>query len=648
MSDDPDEVDPGKWGGNVDRPMLRLFTEYGRDHWAWFAVGLLTSTAARFLALVPPVVLGVAIDAVFYDNRPYSLPGVPDAWLPTATLDQFWLSVGIMGVAMTLGAVCNFARQSSLNLFSHRVKHEVRTDTYRAMQRLDTAFFDDRRTGELMSILSNDTNRLELFLDNMMSSAIQLGVLVLGIGGVLFSINPELAVVTLAVIPVAAVFTWWFMRIVEQQYADIRSSVGDLNTRLENNLAGVGVIKTAGTEAYESERVREASYEYFQRDWKALRMNFIYRPGMQLLTSIAFVTTFVVGGLWLIGEPPLWFGGDLSVGTLVTFLLLAQRMVEPLTQMSEIVDRYEDAKASTRRIFGLMAIEPSITSDPDAVKLDDVAGRVEYDHVDFAYGVEGESSDGRSSDSEVVLRDVTFTADPGETVGLVGPTGAGKSTICKLLVRLYDVTDGAIRVDGHDVRDVTVESLRSHVGYVGQDTFLFDGSVRENVAYGSFDASDEEIEAAAKAAEAHEFITNLPEGYDTRVGERGVKLSGGQRQRISIARTVLADPDILVLDEATSDVDTETEMLIQRSLDRLTEDRTTFVIAHRLSTVKGADTILSVDDGEIVERGSHEELLEEDGLYADLWRVQAGEVDDLSDEFVREAARRASAARDDA
>ncbi|WP_233274733.1 ABC transporter ATP-binding protein [Haladaptatus cibarius] len=631
MSDD--EVDPNELGESVERPMFRLFTEYGDDHIHWFIIGLLTSISARFLALVPPVVLGVALDAVFYEEKAYSLPLLPEAWIPGSTMGQFWLSIQIMAVSMVLAAFSNFARSSSLNLFSHRVKHEVRTETYQWMQRLDMEFFDDHKTGELMSILNNDTNRLELFLDNMMGSAIQLVVLVIGIGWVLFTINGQLALVTLSVIPIAALFTWWFMRRVEAFYADIRSSVGDLNTRLENNLAGVEVIKTAGTEEFEDERVRKASYKYFQRDWKALRMNFIYRPGLQLLTSIAFIATFIVGGLWYLSEPPLGFSGTLYVGQLVTFLLLTQRMVEPLTQMSEVVDRYEDAKASSRRIFGLMSIPPAITSSPDAVELDSVEGRVDYDHVDFSY----------EDDGERVLQDITFTADPGETVGLVGPTGAGKSTICKLLPRLYDVTGGEIRVDGTDVRDLTVESLREHIGYVGQDTFLFDGTVKENIKYGAFDAEEEAIIAAAKAAEAHEFVTNLPEGYDTRVGERGVKLSGGQRQRISIARTILADPELLVLDEATSAVDTETEMLIQRSLDKLTEDRTTFIIAHRLSTVKGADTIISVENGEIVERGTHDELLGNDGLYADLWRVQAGEIDALSTEFVKEASRRASA-----
>ena len=663
MSDDePPEDLLTEYREDVDRPMWRLFAEYGHGDRRWFGVGLLTSVAARGLQLVPPVVLGAVIDGVF-GAEPYGLPLVPASLLPQGEAAQFWFSAALMAVAMALAAAANFVRQSTMNLFSHRVKHEVRTACYRKMQRLDMAFFDEHRTGELMSVLNNDTNRLELFLDNMMGAAIQLGVLILGIGGVLLWINPRLALVTLAVIPVAAVFTWWFMRLVESAYADIRSSVGDLNTRLENNLAGIEVIKTAGTEEYEDDRVEDVSYTYFQRDWRSLRLNFVYRPGLQLLTSFAFVATFVVGGLWVLGAPLPLFPGEVSVGRLVTFLLLAQRMTEPLAQMSEIVDRYEDAKASATRILGLMNVPIAVGDREDAVDLDPdrVRGHVEYDDVSFGYedggaqrapdsevprtsnsGTSRAQDGGTSRASNHVLESVDFEIEPGQTVGLVGPTGAGKSTTLKLLVRLYDVSEGAIRVDGHDVRDVTLDSLRSAMGYVSQDTFLFDGTVRENVRYGSFDASDAEVEEAARMAEAHEFVSELPEGYDTRVGERGVKLSGGQRQRVSIARVMLRDPAILVLDEATSDVDTETEMLIQRSIDRISADRTTFVIAHRLSTVREADRILVLENGRVVEDGTHERLLAEDGLYANLWSVQAGEIDELPEEFVERASRRAA------
>jgi len=611
----------------ISHPLLTLFQQYGRGNRRWFVLGVVTSMLARFLSLIPPVILGAAVDALFNSETEFALPFVPKAWLPSETIDQFWFSVGVMALAMVGSAFMNFARQSSLNLFSHRVKHEVRTATYQQMQRLDMTFFNEMQTGELMSILSNDTNRLEQFLDDMMGNAIQLGVLIIGIAAILAWLNWQLAVVTLAVIPVAAIFTYWFMRLAEERYTDVRESVGDLNSRLENNLNGIQVIKASNTEDYEDDRVEDHSYTYFRLDWLALRLNFIYRPGLQALTSISFVTTFIVGGLWIIQGPPGPLTGDLTAGKLVTFLILTQRLVNPLAQMGNIVDRYEDAKASTKRILGLMSLPVAVQDDPDAIDID-IEGQVRYDDVTFAY------------DDQPVLEDIDFEADPGETIGLVGPTGAGKTTIVKLLLRLYDVTEGAITVDGHDIRDVTLSSLRGSMGYVGQDNFLFDGTVEENIKYGQFDASHEDVVEACKRAQAHEFITNLPEGYDTDIGERGVKLSGGQRQRVAIARTILQRPAIMIFDEATSAVDTETEMLIQRSIDELAADRTTFIIAHRLSTVRDADTILVIEDGEIVERGTHDDLLDSDGLYANLWRVQAGEIEDLPDEFVAQASER--------
>ena len=613
---------------DVDRPLWQLFQRYGHGSRRWFVLGILASIGTRFASLVPPVLLGVAIDAIFREDQAFNLPAVPQSWLPEATMAQFWFIIGVMAVVMIGQALLNFVRMSSLNLFSHRVKHEVRTATYQRMQRLDMEFFNEVQTGELMSILSNDTNRLERFLDNMFGESIQLSVLIVGISLVLFWFNPQLALVTLVVVPLAAVFTYWFMRLAEQRYTDIRQSVGDLNSRLENNLNGIQVIKASNTEDYEDERVRDHSYTYFRLDWLALRLNFIYRPGLQALTSLSFIATFIVGGVWILNGPPGPLTGDLTVGTLVIFLLLTQRLVDPLAQMSNIVDRYEDARASTKRILGIMNLPIDIEEPEDAAALGDVDGEVSFDDITFAY------------DRQNVLEDVDFDVEPGETVGLVGPTGAGKTTIVKLLLRLYDVDQGAVRVDGRDVRDVSLSSLRDSMGYVGQENFLFDGSVEENIAYGSFDTDHDEVVEAARRAQAHQFITNLPEGYDTEVGERGVKLSGGQRQRVAIARTLLQQPAIMIFDEATSAVDTETEMLIQRSIDDIAADRTTFVIAHRLSTVRDADTILVLEDGEIVERGTHDELLAVDGLYANLWRVQAGEIGKLPDDFVEQASRR--------
>ena len=617
----------------VANPMRRLFAEYGRRNAGQFAVGVSASVAARVLDLLPPLLLGVAIDAVFRNEAAYSLPLVPDAWLPTTSTAQFWLTVGIVAVAFAGGAAFHWLRNWGWNSFAQHIQHALRTDTYDAMQGLDMRFFEDKQTGELMSVLSNDVNRLEQFLNEGMNSAFRLAVMVVGVAGILLWLNWQLALVALLPVPFIAAFTYRFVQTIQPKYAEVRSSVGQLNSRLENNLGGIRVIKSSTTERYESDRVEDASMDYFEANWEAIETRIRFFPALRLLAGLGFGLTFVVGGLWVFrGEAPLFFSGDLTTGTFVVFILYTQRFIWPMAQFGQIINMYQRAYASAARIFGLMDESSRVQEPADAGELAVSEGRVEYDDVTFAY------------DEDVVLDGVSFVVEGGETLALVGPTGAGKSTVMKLLLRLYDVDDGAIRVDGTDVRDVTLRSLRKHVGYVGQDTFMFHGTVRENVAYGVPDADEEDVVEAAKAAEAHEFVRNLPDGYDTMVGERGVKLSGGQRQRLAIARAVLRDPAILILDEATSDVDTETEMLIQRSLDRLTEDRTTFAIAHRLSTIKDADEIVVLDDGEVTERGTHADLLETGGLYAHLWGVQAGDIEALPEEFLERARGRGARA----
>ena len=605
----------------VERPMRRLFAEYGRDHPWHFAVGLVSSILSRLLDLLPPLLLGVAIDAIFNPGMGYSLWLVPDAWLPATTTGQLWATGGLIAAAFVLGALFHYTRNWGWNRFAQGVQHQVRTDTYEKMQRLNMDYFADKQTGELMSVLSNDVNRLERFLNDGINSTSRLVVMVFGIAGILLLLNWPLALVALLPVPLIAIFTRKFIEIIQPKYADVRSSVGALNSRLENNLGGIQVIKTSNTEPYESERVEDVSQEYYDANWDAIRTRITFFPGLRLLSGLGFVVTFVVGGLWVLE-------GRVTEGTFVAFIFYTQRFIWPMAQFGQIINMYQRAYASAERIFGLMEMPNRIAEETDARPLEVEDGRVEYDDVSFGY------------DGEQVLEGVDLDVAGGETLALVGPTGAGKSTAAKLLLRLYDVDEGAIRVDGTDVRDVTVPGLRRAIGYVSQETFLFYGTVRDNIAYGMPDADEGAVREAAKAAEAHEFIRNLPDGYDTMVGERGVKLSGGQRQRVAIARAILRDPEILVLDEATSDVDTETEMLIQRSLDRLTEDRTTVVIAHRLSTVKDADVIAVLEDGRVAEEGTHGELLEADGLYANLWAVQAGEIDDLPPEFVERAARR--------
>ncbi|MEF8801524.1 MAG: ABC transporter ATP-binding protein [Halolamina sp.] len=631
MSHPSDEDDPFEdIRQKTENPMKRLFGEYGMPNAPYFAMGLFGSVAARVLDLLPPLLLGIAIDSIF-GSEIYDLPLVPQAWIPGTTMGKFWFTIGTIAFAFFGGSAFHWVRNYGWNAFAQNIQHSVRTDTYDKMQRLNMNFFAEKQTGEMMSILSNDVNRLERFLNDGMNSAFRLSVMVVGIAGILLWLNPRLALITLLPIPIIAVTTWKFIDIIQPKYATVRKTVGHLNSRLENNLGGIKVIKTFNTESFESERVDDVSMEYYDANWDAINTRIKFFPALRVIAGVGFVITFTVGGLWVLGLAPVWITGGaapLREGVFVSFILYTQRFIWPMAQFGSIINMYQRARASSARLFGLMDTPSRIVEDPDAGELEVTDGHVEYDDVSFGY------------DEETIVKDVNFDVPGGDTVALVGPTGAGKSTVLKLLLRMYDVDEGAIRIDNQDIRDVTIPSLRQSLGYVSQDTFMFYGTVADNIEYGTFGADHEQVVEAAKAAEAHDFIMNLPEGYETEIGERGVKLSGGQRQRLSIARAVLKDPELLILDEATSDVDTETEMLIQRSIDKLTENRTTFAIAHRLSTIKDADQIIVLEDGQIVERGTHEELIQDDGLYAHLWGVQAGEIDTLPEEFIQRAQQR--------
>lgn len=616
----------------VRRPVVRLFREYGADNPLLLTVAIVATVLAPLLSLVPAYVLKVIIDSVLQQNAPFRIPLVPTGWIPATRWEQIVLSVVIVVGTAGVQQLTTLVKDWGWQLFSERVQHDLRVNTFDKTQRLGMDFFTNQQTGQIISIINNDVNELDNFLRNYAANISHICFGFLGTAIILFSMNWQLATVTLLPVPVMAGISIKYAGTVRERYAKIRHTLGDLHSRIDTSINGISIVKSFGREDYERERVADASGKYFDARWNMLKVRVRFFPLLNFMNYVGFAVTLLVGGYWITVGPPTLFSGTLSIGTLVAFLTYNRQFNTPLIQLGDLLDKYEDGRASIVRVFALSDYPIDIEKNDDAIPLNSVEGRVNFEDVSFSY----------PASDDAVLKNVTVDVKPGQTVGIVGPTGSGKTTLIKLLLRFYDPSDGTIRLDGMDLRTLNANSLRESIGYVSQNPVLFDGTIRENIAYANLDADPAAIEAAAQVANAHEFISSLDEGYETPVGERGVKLSGGQRQRIAIARAVLKDPDILVFDEATSQVDNETEFLIQESLENLIRNRTTFIIAHRLSTVLSSDTIIVLEDGELVEAGTHVELVDEDGLYADLWRVQIGQSNQLSEAFRTQAIERSN------
>ncbi len=561
----------------------------------------LCSALNKLFDVMPEILIGIAIDVVVRQQDSF-VAGL-------GISDPKWQM--LLLAALTLLIWMGESLFEYLHLVMWRnlaqdLQHAMRLDAYEHVQRLDLAYFEDRSTGNLVSILNDDVNQLERFLNGGANSLVQVVTTLVAVGGVFFAVSPFIALMAFTPIPIIVIGAFYFQRRAQPLYAEVRNRVGMLAARLSGNISGITTIKSFATEEFEAEGVRQESQAYVAANRKAIAISSAFIPIIRMAILAGFLATFLVGG-WMT------LNGDLNVGAYGVLVFLTQRLLWPLTSLAETVDLFERAMASSRRILDLIEVPVRIRDRADAMTPAKVNGHIQYQGVNFSYG-----------ENQPVLHDITLDIPTSSTVAFVGQTGSGKSTLVKLLLRFYAPTRGSILLDGQPIEQLQLDSLRRQIGLVSQDVFLFHGSVRENIAYGSPGASFEQIQAAADAAEASEFIKDLPKGFDTLVGERGQKLSGGQRQRLSIARALLKDPPVLILDEATSAVDNETEAAIQRSLLRISHTRTTVIIAHRLSTIVHADTIHVVDKGRIVESGKHAELLERNGIYASLWKVQTG------------------------
>ena len=604
---------PKKKISATSNSMLDLYTHYGRTHHFHIFCGIIGTLLGRFSGLLPAFFLGLAIDLIFFDQ------GIPSSYIFSSQLESFSpsstliLFSGIIALSFFLGAISMWIGDRGWNAFAQEIQHTLRIDAYDALQNLSMNFFEDSRTGELLSIINNDVNQLEDFLSTSFSDALRLVVMVIGVGFILFLLNPELTIVAMFPVPIIAILAYLFVRNIHPKYVAMRSSVGGLTSRLEDNLSGIEVINTESTKPYERSRVSDSSSEYYNTNWAAISTRIKFFPLVTIITGIGFVLTFTVGGLWVLSGPPLGFSRPLTPGTFVTFVIYVQQFVWPIAQFGQIVNTYQRAKASNSRIFDLLNQSSSIVESPEAVDFSPLNVTLNFNQVSFRY----------PSLENYVLKDISFKLKKGETLGVVGASGSGKTTLVKLLARLYDVDEGSICIEDRNIQEMTLSSLRKSIAYVSQDSYLFSGTLRENIKYGQNDVPEQQIIKAAKAAQIHEFISTLPDGYDTTIGERGVTLSGGQRQRVALARALVKQSPIFVIDEATRYLDTETESNIRESLSNSSSNRITIVISHRLSSIYNSDKIIVLEDGKITTIGTHEDLLQNSPTYASLWKSQS-------------------------
>ncbi|GAB6137552.1 ABC transporter ATP-binding protein [Halanaerobaculum tunisiense] len=572
--------------------MLKKFSSYYKAHWRLFLIDILSAFIMSGLDLIFPIFIKEMIDYHF-PNRNFVI-----------VTKLIFILLGLY--------ILRYILQYIVHYWGHvvgiRIETDMRRDLFTHLQKLSFKFYDNNKIGYLMSRIVNDLHNISELAHHGPEDFLTSTVMIIGSFVILLTINWQLALFTFAVLPIMIYISIKLGTKMHQAFKGIKEELGQVNSQIEDSLSGIRVVKSFTNETVEKDKFATENNSYRLSREDAMQTMGTFYSTMNFLSNLITLITLGVGGYYI-------YLNQLTVGELVAFVFYVKMFIKPIEKLVQFNEQFQKGMAGFQRFTTLLAVESKIKNQADAQKLTDVEGTIDYQDVTFGY-----------EDHTKVLSGINISISAGQTVAFVGPSGAGKSTLCKLLPRFYELDRGSILIDDHNIQDLTLQSLREKIGIVQQDVFLFNGTIKENIKYGRLEASEEEIIAAAKKANAHQFIINLEEGYDTQIGERGVRLSGGQKQRISIARSFLKNPPILILDEATSSLDNESEQIIQESINRLAKDRTTLVIAHRLSTVQDADKIIVLSEEGIVEQGRHEELLaKENGVYKDLYSKQFSE-----------------------